>query len=115
MTSLSVDNDRHSLFTPMWKQAYDVMQAVKPIMKENPDGVHLLGYSQGINSEFSQKEYFPVSRRIYTTLFSVSRCNICPTDLKLITGPINPNMLPVKGNQNLFRKVTKFCQSSTWL
>jgi palmitoyl-protein thioesterase len=46
VTIINMLHGRHSL-DPMWHQVAAFGQVVNQISNENPDGIHLIGYSQG--------------------------------------------------------------------
>lgn len=35
-------------FTPLWTQVYGMREKIRPIMEQAKDGVHIIGFSQGI-------------------------------------------------------------------
>jgi palmitoyl-protein thioesterase len=50
VTVIKLYPEVESIFTPMWDQINGVSEVLEEIMAQSKDGIHLIGFSQGISN-----------------------------------------------------------------
>jgi hypothetical protein len=64
VTVIKLYPETKSIFTPMWEQVDGVSKILKKIMAESENGIHLIGFSQGIKFHFRGISFFKEVKRM---------------------------------------------------